>query len=260
MFSRIAPSGANAVRRRRQRGKASSGATDAIRVRRSHERPPSNKSGKDPRVSPRMRCSTRSRRQRRDKRGDIAAQHGNFLDQARGDELVRLAGHQEHRLDIRRHAVVHAGHLEFIVEIRHRAQPAHDHRCAHLAGEIDQQRVERHDLDHHAVARGDRGYFGAHQFHPLLQAEHRALAGADRHAHHQSVQQPSRSGDHVEVTVGDRIEGPRVETDPPWVMVACQPSLPSSGAAVSPLFVVWTLGPQDLSGTPRSRRCRPPAR
>ena len=85
--------------------------------------------------------------QRRHEGRDVAAQQGDFLDEAGGDELVVFARHQEHGLDVRLQAVVHAGHLELIVEIGHRAQAAHDHAGADLAGEIDQQRVERLHLD-----------------------------------------------------------------------------------------------------------------
>src|ERR1700722_7295147 len=86
--------------------------------------------------------------QRWDEGRDIASQHRHLLDQPRGDELMSLAGHQEHSLDIGGHAVVHAGHLKLVVEVRHRAQTSHDHRCPDLARKVDQQRVERQDMDH----------------------------------------------------------------------------------------------------------------
>ena len=70
-----------------------------------------------------------------------------------------LAGHQEGGLDVRAHAVVHAGHLELEVEIGDRAQAADDHPGAEVAGEIDQQAGEGADLDGGAGAGGDSGAF-----------------------------------------------------------------------------------------------------
>ena len=58
----------------------------------------------------------------------IAAQPGDFLDQFRGNRLPPRIGHQEHRLDAGIQRAVHADHLEFILEIRHRAQAADDDR------------------------------------------------------------------------------------------------------------------------------------
>ena len=87
------------------------------------------------------------------KGADIAAQKRDFLDQPRGDRLMARIGHQEHGLDLGVEALVHRHHLEFIFEVRHRAQAADDHRGADLVGEFDQQRVEGHDLDGGAARR-----------------------------------------------------------------------------------------------------------
>ena len=54
---------------------------------------------------------------------------------------------------------------------------------------------------------------GLHQFDALLQREQRALAGVDRHADHQLVEQPRGAGDHVEMAVGDRIERAGIQAD-----------------------------------------------
>src|SRR5690348_11261036 len=63
---------------------------------------------------------------RSDEFGDIAAEGSDFLHQARGDKLVSVRGHQEHGLDIRVEPGNHGRHLDFVFEIRYRAQPAHD--------------------------------------------------------------------------------------------------------------------------------------
>ena len=67
-----------------------------------------------------------------------------------------LARHQEHGLDLAGPAGNSCRHLELVVEIGHGAQAAHDHAGADLAGEGDQQRVERPHLDLGAGFRGDR--------------------------------------------------------------------------------------------------------
>ena len=48
--------------------------------------------------------------------------------------MLRI-GHQEHGLYVRLHGLVHAHHLEFILEIRHSPQPPHDNPGADIAGE-----------------------------------------------------------------------------------------------------------------------------
>src|SRR6266851_10218709 len=54
---------------------------------------------------------------RADEMRDVAAQFADLLDEARGDELVAVGGHQEHGLDVRVEAGVYAGHLELVFEI-----------------------------------------------------------------------------------------------------------------------------------------------
>src|SRR6056297_3916196 len=61
--------------------------------------------------------------QRRDELAHVAIQPGDFLDQLAGNRLVVRISHQEHRLDAVVERAVHADHLEFIFEIRHRPQP-----------------------------------------------------------------------------------------------------------------------------------------
>ena len=58
-----------------------------------------------------------------------------------------------------------------------------------------------------------RGDLRLHQLHPLLQREQRPLAGVDRDADHQLVQQPRGAGDDVEMAVGDRIERAGIQPD-----------------------------------------------
>ena len=56
-------------------------------------------------------------------------------------------GHQENGLDLGIETLIHRHHLEFIFEVGHGAQAAHDHRGADLGGEFHQQRVKGDDFD-----------------------------------------------------------------------------------------------------------------
>src|SRR6266478_683222 len=58
---------------------------------------------------------------RADEMGDVAAELADLLDEARGDELVAVARHQEDGLDLGVEPRVHPGHLELVLEIRYRA-------------------------------------------------------------------------------------------------------------------------------------------
>lgn len=102
----------------------------------------------------------------------VAAQQADLLHEAGCDELVAVGRHQEHRLDGAVQAGVHAGHLELILEVRHRAQATDDDRGAAADDEIHQQVVERADLDldRLAVQRLD---LVAHDLHALVDREER---------------------------------------------------------------------------------------
>src|SRR5919202_1495412 len=53
-----------------------------------------------------------------DEMGDVAAEQPDLLDEARGDELEAVGGHQEHRLDLRIEPRIHPGLLELVLEVR----------------------------------------------------------------------------------------------------------------------------------------------
>src|SRR5262245_1685005 len=61
-----------------------------------------------------------------DQARDRAPVTGDFLDQTRGDVRVRLVRHEEDGLDLLAQLPIHQGHLELVLEIRHRAEPAND--------------------------------------------------------------------------------------------------------------------------------------
>src|SRR3546814_17308806 len=62
---------------------------------------------------------------RADEGVDVAAEPADLLHEARGDELLAFRGHEEDGLDAGVEAGVHRRHLELVLEVRHRAQAAH---------------------------------------------------------------------------------------------------------------------------------------
>ena len=67
---------------------------------------------------------------------DIAAKCRDLSDQARADERVPRRGHQADHFDARRQMGVHVRELELVLEVRNRAQPAHDNTGVLRAGVI----------------------------------------------------------------------------------------------------------------------------
>ena len=79
---------------------------------------------------------------RRHHLGDIAAEGGDLLDQARAQVGVLERGHEEDGVDLRRELAVGVRHLELGLEVAHGAQAADDEAGAELAREVDRQAVE----------------------------------------------------------------------------------------------------------------------
>ena len=83
----------------------------------------------------------------RDEPRDRAAEREDLLREARAEVGVALGRHHEHGLDVRVQVPVHEGHLHLVLEVRDRTQTAHDDVGPALARVVDQQAVERLDLD-----------------------------------------------------------------------------------------------------------------
>src|SRR3546814_1596230 len=78
---------------------------------------------------------------------DIPAQARDLAHQRGRNEAVLLGGRQEQRLDFGNQVPVHAGQLEFVLEVRHRAQPAQQDSTTDFRDEMRQQRIETANLD-----------------------------------------------------------------------------------------------------------------
>ncbi len=125
--------------------------------------------------------------------GDIAAQAGDFAHQRGRNEAVLLGRGQEQRLDLGDQVAVHARHLEFVFEIRHRAQAAQQHAGTDVADKMRQQRVEAAHFD--VVVPAERF---ACQFHAAFERKRRALGRAVGDAHHDLVEQWRGAGNEVD--------------------------------------------------------------
>jgi hypothetical protein len=79
--------------------------------------------------------------------GNIAAETGDFANQRRGNEAIFFGRGQEQRFHIRNQVAVHAGELEFVLEIGHRAQAAQQHPGTDMGHEVRQQRIEAANFD-----------------------------------------------------------------------------------------------------------------
>ena len=83
----------------------------------------------------------------RNKLGHIATEPRDFLHDARAEISVFFFRHQENRLDRGLELAIHQRHLEFKFEIGNSAQPADNGGRFPGDSEIDQQTIERRDLD-----------------------------------------------------------------------------------------------------------------
>ena len=79
--------------------------------------------------------------------GNIAAETRDLAHQRRRDKTVLLRRRQEKRFRRRNQMPVHARKLEFVFEIRYRAQSAQDHASADFLDEVGQQHSKPAHLD-----------------------------------------------------------------------------------------------------------------
>ena len=81
-------------------------------------------------------------------KGTNISAHGSDLpDECGGNGAHRRACRQEYGLQVRRHGLVHPGHLHFIVEIGAIAQTAYHDGCTNVARRLYHQPVKRNGLD-----------------------------------------------------------------------------------------------------------------
>src|SRR6185369_16581618 len=86
--------------------------------------------------------------------GDISTESGDLLHAARGEETVLRRCHEVDGLDVGGQLPVELVHLQFVLEIRDRAQSLHDCAGPSLPRELDHQVRERLHADVAEIACG----------------------------------------------------------------------------------------------------------
>ncbi len=101
---------------------------------------------------------------------------------------------------------VHAGELEFVLEVGNRAQAAQDHAGTRFAHEVGKQRGKALDFDVGEACQGQTRERDA-----VVQTDARSLAGALGNADDDAIEQGRSAADQVDVAVRDRIERARID-------------------------------------------------
>jgi DNA-3-methyladenine glycosylase II len=141
-----------------------------------------------------------------DEAAHVAAEHRDLAYQARGDERELLLGREKHGLEIAVEMARHVGKLKLELEVRHRTQPAHDHRSRVLACELDGEAGVAVHLDVGQILQ-----HAARQLDAFLQREHRRLVAVGGDGDDHAIEDAGGAAHQVVVPVGDRIERARID-------------------------------------------------
>lgn len=131
---------------------------------------------------------------------------GHLPNDARGDENMVLARHQEDRFEIRRQPAVHQRHLEFILKVGDGPQSSEDRIAVHRMGEIDQQPLKGLDPNPGLI----RETFLEH-FDPIFHGEERRLGGVSQNRDHQFIHEEKAALHQVDMPQGGGIEGSGID-------------------------------------------------
>src|SRR3990167_6028051 len=138
----------------------------------------------------------------RHKFGHLAAEHGDLAHKGAADELVLVAGGEEHGFHLRHQAAVHARQLELVVKVGHGAQATHHGLAATLHDKVAQQ--AREGLDLHLWVVLDRL---ADHVDAFFQGEQRLLVVARSHGHDHPFEQLGGPAHHVFMAQRDGVKG-----------------------------------------------------
>ena len=137
--------------------------------------------------------------------GDIAVMTRHLFYQRGRDKRPLFGGHQEHALQLRHQVAVHVRQLHLILEVCHRAQTTDQNIGLLSAGEVCHQVAKPDHLNIRQVRNGIGG-----ELYALVEVKHRLFAGAGGNSQNHLVKHARRTGDDIKMTVGDRIEGTRI--------------------------------------------------
>ncbi len=102
--------------------------------------------------------------------------------------------------------LIHQGHLVLELEIRHRPKSPNDHLRVAALDIVHQQAVERIHLD---VA--DRLEYITRDLDPFVHREQWCFLGVHQDRDNDAVEQAGTARDDVDVPVGQRVEGSRID-------------------------------------------------
>src|SRR5438132_7737912 len=125
-----------------------------------------------------------------------SSERRDLLHAARRDEADRRARHHVDGLDLGREGAIELVHLELPLEVGDHSKALHDHLRVPLAGEVHDELGEDGDLD---VAEVSERLVQERD--PFVEREHRRLVvGIADDADDDTVEDPRRARDHVDVT------------------------------------------------------------
>lgn len=140
---------------------------------------------------------------------DVAAEAGDFLDHAGADEGVGFLRHHENGFDALVEFAVHEGELELELEVGHSAKTANDGFALFGLDVVNEEPGERVDFNIRKMLDGAGGEVFA-----LRHAEERSFAFVDGDGDDNAIEETCGALDHIEVTIGYRIETSRVYGGP----------------------------------------------
>ena len=136
----------------------------------------------------------------RHKFGYIAAITSSRANHRGADRAEFTAGREQNRFNTA-HSLIEVSHLEFVVEVATKSQPADDRVSSHFGAEVDQQSVNERHRD-----TGNISDSIVNERHPLIHGEDAVLRGVHGHSDDDLVDEFGRSGHDVNVTEGDGVE------------------------------------------------------
>lgn len=164
---------------------------------------------------------------RRDELVHVASETRDFFDQPAADVSQFFARHEKHGFQIGLQLPVHEGELEFKLEVAHGAQTTNECHGVLLAGEVDEQSLERHD----AQVRDVLGRRLKH-VHALLHRKKTLLGAVLGNGDDQFIEESGGTLEHVKVSVGDGIKAS-------WVDGAAHGANVSGSRAGRKALTVW---------------------
>src|SRR5258706_10417331 len=136
---------------------------------------------------------------------NIAAENRDFTHNCRRHKHEPLARGQKHRFNVRVKITVHAGELEFVLEIRRRTQSAHHYLRPMFLNEFHQQSGEADHCDVAAVSECSLRHRN-----PFLERKEWLLGTAVGHRDYHRVEYFGGAAHQIFVSERDRIESARI--------------------------------------------------